>query len=91
MAEQDYFTRLSEIGSSIAASILGHLAGFHRLGNGKGSRRKALNQTICHQYYVYRLWERIGQGKLGSASGVRALAPSGLVCCGWLRSIASRE
>lgn len=91
MAEQDYFTRLSEIGSSIAASILSHHAGFHRLGNGKGSRRKALNQTIRQQYYVYRLWDRIRQWKLGSTKGIRPAAPSGLVSRGWFRSIASRE
>jgi len=91
MPEQDHFTRFSEIGTGIAAGILSYHAGFHRLGKGKGSRRKALNQTIRQQYYVYRLWDRIRQRKLGSANGVRPAAPSGLVYRGWRRSIASRE
>jgi hypothetical protein len=90
MPEQDHFTRLREIGTGIAAGILGNHAGFHRVGKGKGSRRKALNQAIRQQYYVYRLWDRIRQRKLGSANGVRTTAASALVCCGWNLSIASR-
>jgi len=91
MAEQDHFTGFREIGTGIAASILSHHAGFHGLGKGKGSRRKALSQTIRQQYYVYRLWDRIRQRKLGSANGVRPAAPSGLVSRSQLRCIASRE
>jgi len=91
MAEQNDVTRFREIGAGIAAAILSHHAGFHRLAHGKSSRRKALNQTIRQQYYVYRLWDRIWQRKLGSTKGIRAAAPARLVCCGWLRSIASRE
>ena len=43
MAEQNHVTRLSEIGTGIAARILGNHARLHRLGHGKSSRRKALN------------------------------------------------
>jgi hypothetical protein len=91
MAEQDHTTRFSEIGTGIAARILCDHTGFHRLGKGKGPRRKALNQTVRQQYYVHRLRDRIWQRKLGNTNGIRTVAPSGLVRRGWLRGIASRE
>ena len=91
MTEQDHFTSFRKVGTGIAAGILRHYAGFHRVSKGKGSRRIALNQTIRHQDYVDGFRHRIGQLKLGCANGVGALARSGLVCGAWLRSIASRE
>ena len=89
MPEQDHFTSFREVGAGVAAGVLGNHPGLHRLGKWKGSRCKALYQTIRHKYYVYCLWDRIRQRKLNRANGIRAVALWGLAC--WVRGIACWE
>lgn len=91
MAEQNHFTSFSEIGTGIAAGILGNHARLHRVGHGKSLRRKALNQTVRRQYYVYRVRDGIWQRKLCSAHGIRTLAPSWLVYHDWIRGFINWE